>query len=420
LADSSPIESTASSLDASVAFFVDHPVAAFLAGAGGLVALRYLKKRRFQNLSQMFGKDFQDYIVVRDYERCVLARSIIDENGKVIRIKYKGCPFYNDVKYTVEMNHFLTWMHGPGSCGKTVFVKALLQDLKGKGHYTVYATCYAEDFKDLVDLVAPQLHVDVPAPEAKSNSTELFIMLLKAQSALGKRVYVVIDDAELLSHDTPGLSFLLRCCSKFDMGLLFSSSRSYPDFLKSTVYASRITTLRFDPGLEPFKVALAEAGLSGADVEAVLEATGPHVGDVVRVMGEYRRSMDVKGAIDTCVDAAYKTIKRAVVNVVVDAVSGGDLTINDACDILALAVVDSDKTVNLFVRFNDDPAKLKRMIAVGEYMVKVGVLSHGNLCGEFVWDSNMLAIAYKMNREKLERMRGRVKGDVAGGDKPTA
>jgi hypothetical protein len=145
---------------------------------------------------------------------------------------------------------------------------------------------------------------------------------------------------------------------------------------------------------------LTNTGLCEANVQMILKATGPNAGDIVDVLHQYWLFKDkgLKYAIATRQDESFERISSAIDRLV----PFGDLTSAEACDLLALVSMCKANAVNLNEYFKD-PVKLRRMKAVGKFMVEANVLSYGNSPAKFVWRRQMLADAYKMNVEKLEK-----------------
>jgi hypothetical protein len=106
----------------------------------------------------------------------------------------------------------------------------------------------------------------------------------------------------------------------------------------------------------------------------------------------------LKYAIATRQDESFERISSAF-----DSLVRSGVLASTVCDLLALVSMDKANVVNLVEYLRNDPVKLRRMMAVGKFMVEANVLSYGNSCAEFVWRRQMLAHAYKMNVEKLEK-----------------
>jgi hypothetical protein len=337
-----------------------------------------------------------------------------DLKGNILTIDYKDSQFFKDA--LIRLNHGPVLIHGANNAGNTVFAKYIARYLtteEGGGDYVLYLSPDRDRYANvglIKELLPKRIFADLPHTSRRSDK-EFFRKLLVSKQAKNQRVTVIVDDAQWLERNHDGVGFLLNCHLGYGMGLLFVSSNDAkdPPFSKSSGYHSRLESIRFVSDLKPFESALTKTGLCEANVQTILKATGPNAGDIVDVLRKYWMFKD-KGlnyAIATRQDKSFQRISSAIDNVDVVSVPFGDLTSTEACDLLALVSMGKANAVNLYeYRYlRNDPVKLRRMMAVGKFMVEANVLSYGNSCARFVWRRQMLADAYKMNVEKLEERR---------------
>jgi hypothetical protein len=273
-----------------------------------------------------------------------------------------------------------------------------LNDLRDMGHYVFFIPLRDQecDVKEdhVLDHLVPRRYFDFLRGK---RSIARFRQFVQRKRLEGKRVYVVIDDAELISpkEDAGFLGPLLEAHLHSGLQLIFVSGNddADPAFRKSSGYRSRLKPIRFTPDPEPFAEALTKVGLDADEIKTVLAATGPNVGDVIRVLEQYHAFNGITAAVDNILDEDFETIHDSVA-----AVPSG-LTSKDAWELLS--TVAQDPAAAVYVGEGLSEEHKHRLLAVGKHLVDRHIISYVGPA-RFVWRRQALANAYQLRCKDIE------------------